>query len=228
MMLLVAILGIVVGWLLEIAGDTLYRYSHKQASGTASLLHSPALLRALLRRAGGETGVFEVGFELFSGVVFALLYALHGASEQTLWLVVVYSFFALITIMDYKYRIVLNILTYPGLVVALVLNIVLLRQPVLNIVLGMIFAFGVFYLTAMIRPGGLGGGDVKLATLIGAAFGFPQVLGVLIVSAAASAIAIIVLLVVRHHTPKDSIPYAPFLCLGAVVILVYSSMLIVS
>jgi leader peptidase (prepilin peptidase)/N-methyltransferase len=152
--------------------------------------------------------------------VFALVYSQHGFTGQTVWLLVLYAFFALITIMDYKYRVVLNILTYPGLVIALVTNIVLLRQPVLPIALGVFFAFGVFYLTAMLKPGGLGGGDIKLAALLGAAFGFPQVLFVLIVSAAASAIAIIILLAARRQAPRPTIPYAPFLCLGAVVILI--------
>lgn len=232
MIVLFALLGLVAGWLLCLAGDYLIRFSAApvaRSSAPARLLRPPALWRFFMGQARDRRTSAEMLLELVSAGVFALIYARYGATGQALWLLVLYGFFALITIMDYKYRVVLNILTYPGVVIALVTNIVLLRQPILPIALGMFFAFGVFYLTAMLKPGGLGGGDIKLATLLGAAFGFPQVLYVLIVSAAASAIAIIILLAARRQAqreaPRPTIPYAPFLSLGAVVILIFSPML---
>lgn len=225
MIVVLALLGVVVGWLVSIAGDILIGYSSTPVSHPAPALRPPALWRLITRQATDRAVIVEALLEVISGIAFALIYALHSDAAEMLWLLVAYAFFALITIMDYKYRVVLNILTYPGVVIALVINVVVLRQPILNIALGMVFAFGVFYLTAMLRPGGLGGGDVKLATLLGAAFGFPHVLWVLIVSAAASAIVIVGLLTLRRQSPRQSIPYAPFLCLGAVIILIFSPML---
>jgi leader peptidase (prepilin peptidase)/N-methyltransferase len=225
MIVLVALLGVIAGWLVCLAGDTLIRYSSASVARSAPLFRAPAVWRLVLRQARDRHSFAEAMLEVVSGGVFALIYARHGLTGQALWLIVLYGFFALITIMDYKYRIVLNILTYPGMVIALVTNLVLLRQPILPIALGVFFAFGVFYLTAMLKPGGLGGGDVKLAALLGAAFGFPQVLFVLIVSAAASAIAILVLLTARREAPRPTIPYAPFMCLGAVVILLFGPLL---
>lgn len=221
-----ALIGLVVGWLLAIAGDYLIRFGGTTDNPPSRVFHRPALLRLLAREPLGRVGMAELALELFTAGLFALVYSLHSLSAQTLWLLVIYAFFALITIMDFKYRVVLNILTYPGLVVALVLNIVVLQHPILPIVLGTVFGFGVFYLTARVMPDGLGGGDIKLATLIGAALGFPQVLFALIVVAVASGITIVFLLTARGGTRKDSIPYAPFLCLGVVVVLVYSSMMI--
>lgn len=225
MIVLLALLGALIGWLMSIAGDILIRSSSTPVPHPASAFHLPAIWRLISRRATDRTVLADALLELVSAGAFAVIYALHSDLGQALWLFGAFAFFALITIMDYKYRVVLNILTYPGMVIALVTNVVLLRQPILPIALGMFFAFGVFYLTAMLRPGGLGGGDVKLATLMGAAFGFPLVLWALLVSAAASAIVIIVLLAVRRGTPRQAIPYAPFLCLGAVVILIFSPML---
>ena len=90
------------------------------------------------------------------GGLFGLLYALHGLSAATFWLMLVCAFFALITLMDWKYRIVLNVLTYPGLIAALLINLVVLRQPVMGVLIGLAFAFIVLYLVALILPGGLG------------------------------------------------------------------------
>ncbi len=223
MIVLLALFGVLAGWLVSIAGDILIRYSSTPIPRPATTARPPALWR-LARQPNDRANRVEALLEVVSGAAFAAIYALHGDTVETVWLLLIYAFFALITIMDYKYRVVLNILTYPGVVIALVINVVVLRQPILPILLGMFFAFGVFYLTAMLRPGGLGGGDIKLATLMGAAFGFPTVLWALIVSAAASAIAIIGMLTVRRGA-KRSIPYAPFLCLGTVIILIFSPVL---
>ncbi len=225
MIVLFALVGLAVGWLLTIAGDYLIRFGIETGQPPAVVVRRPAALASLMVRATLRgTRLAELVLELLSAALFAVIYALHGFSAQTLWLLVIYAFFALITIMDFKYRIVLNLLTYPGMLLALFVNIVLLQRPVLPIVLGTLLGFGVFYLTARVMPGGLGGGDIKLATLIGAALGFPQVLFALIVVALASGSTIVFMLTVRGHTTKDSIPYAPFLCLGVVVVLLYSSM----
>ena len=226
MIVVFALVGLVTGWLLNFAADYLVRFASERRAPVVAILRLPALLRLLRRETGDDHFGAELAAELFMGSLFVLLYALHSASAETLWLMAISAFFALVALMDYKYRLVLNVLTYPGFVLALVVNIVVLRQPVLNILLGVGFAFGLFYATALVRPNGLGGGDIKLAALIGAVFGFPQVLWALIASAAASAIIIVVLLLSHRLTRKDSIPYAPFLCLGAVIILIYNSALI--
>jgi leader peptidase (prepilin peptidase)/N-methyltransferase len=138
-------------------------------------------------------------------------------------LALICAFFLAIAIIDYRYRRVLNVMTYPGFVAAVALNVLVLHRPPLTVALGAAFAFGVFYLAARVRPGGLGGGDVKLAAVIGALFGFPQVLWALLIGALASGVTIALLIGFFHFTPKDRIPYAPFLCLGAVVLLLFNA-----
>jgi leader peptidase (prepilin peptidase) / N-methyltransferase len=77
----------------------------------------------------------------------------------------------------------------------------------------------VFFVLAVIYPAGLGMGDVKLALLIGAALGGDVIAGLLLgtVSAALAGIA----LMVRHGSAarRRSLPYAPFLSFGALVVL---------
>ena len=223
MIVIFALLGFVTGWLLNIAADYLVRFASIKGDQVIVAIQPPALLRLLRRETGGVHFVAQVAVELFIGSLFALLYVLHDVSGETLRLMVFGTFFALITIMDYKYRLVLNVLTYPGIVLALIMNLFVLRQPALHILLGVVFAFGLFYVTALIRPNSLGGGDIKVAALIGAIFGFPQVLWALIASAAASAIVIAALLSSHRLMRKDTIPYTPFLCLGAVIVLIYRS-----
>jgi prepilin signal peptidase PulO-like enzyme (type II secretory pathway) len=75
----------------------------------------------------------------------------------------------------------------------------------------------------------LGGGDVKLALLIGLALGFPTVLWALLVGVGSGAVTAVTLLIISRRQPqkqawnrKSQIPYAPFLCLGAIIALLYN------
>lgn len=221
-MIIVAVFaGIAAGWMLSLLGDYLVRFAQTKRERVAVTPRAPAFIRQL--RGNTNTAFFaaELIAEIFTACLFALLCVRYGATWQTLWLMLASAFFVLIMIMDYKYRLVLNVLTYPGIVIALAVNLLVLRMPVVNLALGIAFAFGIFYITARLRPNGLGGGDVKLAALIGAAFGFPQVLAALIASAAVSAVTILLLLLTsRKRTTRDTIAYAPFLCLGAIIALI--------
>jgi leader peptidase (prepilin peptidase)/N-methyltransferase len=80
--------------------------------------------------------------------------------------------------------------------------------------LGAAFAF---FLLAILRPGGLGMGDVKLVLLIGAGLGGAVVPALLIGTVAGAVFAVVLL--VRHgaEAGQRTIAYAPFLASGALV-----------
>jgi leader peptidase (prepilin peptidase)/N-methyltransferase len=81
-------------------------------------------------------------------------------------------------------------------------------------------AAGFLLAAAIVRPGGMGMGDVKLALLLGVAVGRTVPLA-LVVALAAAAVPSIALLV-RHGARGRTIgiPFAPFLALGGVVALI--------
>ena len=132
------------------------------------------------------------------------------------------SFFLLVAIIDLRYRLVLNVMVYPAMVVTLLLRVVLPGSGVVTALVGGAIGLALFLLTALLRPGGLGAGDVKLATLIGLILGFPQVLWALALGIVAGGIVAILLVLTHRGGLKSYIPYAPFLCLGAIVALLYS------
>ena len=140
-----------------------------------------------------------------------------GPTLDALLLGLVFAFMGLVTLVDLQYRLIPNALTYPAIVLALGWRVA--AGDARGALIGGVFAFAIFYLTARLQPGKLGGGDVKLATLIGIFFGFPGALWVLLIGVGVGAIAA-VLLLVRSHSRLRTIPYAPFLCIGAVVWLV--------
>jgi len=60
----------------------------------------------------------------------------------------------------------------------------------------------------------MGGGDVKLAALLGAIAGMPGVLAALTVTVFGGACAAVALMVMRRG---GAVPYGPFLAAGAIV-----------
>lgn len=224
MIVLVAILGIAAGWAINQLSDALLRFSSQRGRAPSGVPKLPAVVRVFQRSTQEPHFTVHLLSEVITAAVFALLFGLYGGSAAAFVLMAICAYYLLIMVMDLKYRLVLNVLTYPAIVLALIVNLVVLRQPALNVLMGVVFAFGIFYVTTLLRPNGLGGGDVKLAALLGATFGFPLVLWALIVSAAASAV-VIAFLLLRRRTTRDTIPYAPFLCLGAVAVLIYSGTL---
>jgi leader peptidase (prepilin peptidase)/N-methyltransferase len=78
-------------------------------------------------------------------------------------------------------------------------------------------AGGFLLAAAMIRPDGMGLGDVKLAAVLGVYLG-TRVLAAMLVAFAAGSLAGVILLV-RHGwgARRQTIPFGPFLALGALL-----------
>ncbi len=89
----------------------------------------------------------------------------------------------------------------------------------LNSIITGLGAFLVFLAIAIAYPKGMGGGDVKLAGVIGLLAGFPGALIALWLGVVSGGLVAIGLLVLRKLGRKDSMPFGPFLALGTVVAL---------
>ena len=97
-----------------------------------------------------------------------------------------------------------------------------------NIVLNYGFAalaglliFGVIFFVT--RGKGIGLGDVKLAGALGLLFGWPDALLLFVFASFVGALAGLLLLIFRHGTMKDTIPFGPFLALGAFLVWFYGN-----
>ncbi|HWR39420.1 MAG TPA: A24 family peptidase [Patescibacteria group bacterium] len=84
---------------------------------------------------------------------------------------------------------------------------------------------GILLIIALLS-GGMGWGDVKLQTVIGFWLGLPLVLPATFIAFAAGGLVGAGLLLAKRHGRKDTIPFAPFLALGAMVTLFYGRELV--
>ena len=77
-----------------------------------------------------------------------------------------------------------------------------------------------FLVVAMIFPAGMGGGDVKFAPVLGLMLGFPGILIALWLSAVGGGLIAIGMILLRGKSRKDSIPFGPFMAMGAAAALI--------
>jgi len=145
----------------------------------------------------------------------------HGWSWSLLTSCGATFLFLLIAIIDGRYHVIPDAVTLPAAVIVLVITLVSPRQGVANRLLGAGVGLVLFLAPALLLPGGLGGGDVKLAGLIGLLLGFPAVFWALAVGIVLGGLVAIGLVAVAGRDPEYAIPYGPFMCLGALVALLY-------
>ena len=187
------------------------------------------MLRGTCSECGARFSVRYLVVEVLTGVIFVSTVAVIGID----WVLPAYLWFAGVTITltltDLDHKLIPNRILYPGIVVGAVLLIsgALMAgdpQGAVRALLGGLVYFGALLVVALVAPaGGFGFGDVKLAVLlgmftgylgwgrIGVAFFFAFLLG---------GVLSILLLITGVKGRKDSIPFGPYLVLGAYVAIV--------
>ena len=127
------------------------------------------------------------------------------------------------TLTDLETRRIPNLLTGSGIVAILAITALLQPQLVTQRLIFALLGFAFFFAAALLRPGGLGLGDVKLVAVIGAALGalaLPAVTLALLGAAAAG--AAIALRDGLAQARAARLPLAPFLAAGALLTLLIS------
>lgn len=212
-------------------------HCHKQIAWYDNIpLVSYLLLHGKCRYCGKAINEYHPVLELSSGLVLVASYLYYGLS----WQGVVASLFGLVMLLifayDLRHQIIPNVIVVPATVLAL---IVLLYQFVLfdnhsslqltlwsadpesYLLAG--GALGLFFLvlSAASRGTWVGGGDIKLAALIGLVLGWPYALVAVILAYILGCLYAVVLLATKRATMKTSIAFGPMLVIGYFVAAFY-------
>lgn len=197
-------------------------------------------LRGRCRYCGERIPCRTLLVEVGMGILFALLGFYYGLSIGFLFVGFYASLFILLAIIDLEHRLIPNRVVYPAIGISLILapfwsDTVFSRSFIghdsmistfLSSVVGGAIFFLVFFIIAMVYKGGMGGGDVKMAGLIGLAIGLSNVPAALLISIIGGGLVAGILLLLKVKRRKESIPFGPFLSLGAVVALFWGTNLV--
>lgn len=107
------------------------------------------------------------------------------------------------------------------------LQSVRLLMDTLYTVLSSIGIFIFFWLLTLIKDGkAMGGGDVKLAFLIGLIVGFPNNILAIFLGFFTGALTSLALIALRKKTMKDIVPFGPFLIVGCFIALFWGEQIL--
>ena len=178
---------------------------------------------ACAARLGPPTGAVE----LLAATVLAIL-ALRAPSAWVLaawsWAALFGVALALIDAAVLRLPTTLTTVAFTGVIVLLAIAAVATRQPHPAIrAIAAAAGLGLLYLLAVLAPaGGMGPGDAKLATLIGACLGWLSIAAVVAATFGAVLLAagyVIVMLAARRLHSRSEVPFGVFMLLGAFALL---------
>jgi len=164
--------------------------------------------------------------EIGLGVLYAYLWMALGPSLELLFYGLYGAILALIVIIDLEHHLILNVVTYPAIALGLVGSFfvpdVTWRSALIGGGIGLVFFFLVAWVgEALFGAGALGGGDVKLAALIGVVTGYPLVIEAIVLTILIGAAVSLVLLITGIRSLRDHVPYGPFLVAGGMIALLW-------
>lgn len=96
----------------------------------------------------------------------------------------------------------------------------------LNSFAGLAAAGGLFLMITLVSKGGLGMGDSKLAAVLGLYLGWPNALLAMFLACFLAGIVGIFLILLKIKSPKDIIPFAPFMALAAFITLLWGDQIL--
>jgi leader peptidase (prepilin peptidase)/N-methyltransferase len=127
-----------------------------------------------------------------------------------------------ITFTDLEHNIIPDWITLPGILVGLAFQLYPSPRAVIEGLLGCLLGGGIFYAIAWLSPKvfgqeGMGGGDIKLAGMMGAFLGWKVVLLAIYVGILMGGLVGVLLLLLRLKRFRQYMAFGPFLALGGVV-----------
>ena len=145
---------------------------------------------------------------------------------------VIYTFYMalliLIIVIDLENRLILDITTYPGTVLALLASFVLptinIRSALVGALLGLLLFLGIYWLAKLtFGPGAIGQGDVKLAMMMGAMLGVPTIITTIVIAIIMGGVISGILLITRLVSRNTYLPYGQYLAISTMVMLVWGA-----
>jgi leader peptidase (prepilin peptidase) / N-methyltransferase len=161
--------------------------------------------------------------EVLTAAIFFVAYWRFGLSLQFALAIFWSCIFLIIIFMDYEHKLILNSITYPAMLIAIVLLAVdsfvpgvyvfggRLFVPETSLYSGLITAGVVmlpFFLIAFLRPNSMGWGDVKLVVLIALISGFPFIVSSLLIGILIGGLTAVVIMIFKIITNyRESMVY---------------------
>lgn len=194
-------------------------------------LISYIILKGKCRNCGEPIPLQYPIVELATGLFYLALYLFYGLQLIALVYMILCSVLIIISFIDLKVEIIPDTISLPFIVIGFVLSFFLRNINPLDSMLGIITGGGSLLLVAifgskLFKKEAMGGGDIKLAAMIGAFFGWKLTLLSLFLSFFLGSIIGIIVLAASKDKSNNIIPFGPFIALGAMISMFWGNAII--
>lgn len=189
------------------------------------------ILRGQCRNCKHKISIQYPAVELLSALLLLLAYMKFDLSWQFFSAFALISILIVVSFIDLNHRIIPDVITLPGIVLGLVLSYLTPQASLSASVIGFLSGGVSLYLLAymgeaLFKKESMGGGDIKLAALLGAFLGWKNLIVVILLASFLGALIGGLKLALSKSKKDKTIPFGPFLAAGSLIALFWGESLI--
>jgi len=194
-------------------------------------LLSYILLKGRCRNCKSKISIQYPIVELVTGLIYLIIYLIYGLSIQTLIYIILSSALIIIAFIDLNEEIVPDVISLPGIVIGFIISFFVPYISFINSALGVVVGGGIILViglagSVIFKKEAMGGGDVKLAAMVGAFLGWRYIVISLFLGFFLGALAGIILIMAKIKKKEDAVPFGPFIVLGSFITLLWGEKII--
>jgi leader peptidase (prepilin peptidase)/N-methyltransferase len=178
-------------------------------------------LKGKCRYCGGKIHWRYPVVELINGLGWVAIIAFCGFTLEGIMTALIFSFAIVITLIDVEHYLILNNVLIFLFLLGFLFHLLSQEMSLKIRVWGMLVGFTIPFFLALISRGGMGGGDIKLCTVMGFWLGFPGIFQAIFIGALIGSVIGIALLLTKVKKRKDPVPFGPFLVLGFLIVFLF-------
>ena len=170
--------------------------------------------------------------ELFNGLGYAYFFVSYGWSVEFGVFAFLTSALIVIFFIDLEHQIIPDLVTLPGIVLGLAVAFIPGGISIIQSLIGLVVGGGSLYLIAVLgdwlfKKESMGGGDIKMAAMVGAFLGWQKVLLVFLASAVIGLVVSLLIMIFSARLRKTRmVPFGPFIALAAVMAIIWGDRIV--
>ena len=235
---IIGVLGLLIGSFLNVCiyrlprkEDIVYTPSHCMYCGERIRWYdlipivSYILLGGKCRHCKAKLSIQYPLIELSNGAAYLGIYLLVGNSYETIFFCALFSALLVISVIDYRYKIIPN-----GTVLFIgvlgIIHLIFDRSHWIDYFIGFFVVSILLLVIAILSKGKLGGGDIKLMAVAGLLIGWKNIVLALFLGSIIGSVIGLSLLAIKKIERKQMIPFGPFLAIGIMVAALFGDAII--
>ncbi|WP_328588131.1 prepilin peptidase [Gottfriedia acidiceleris] len=207
-------------------GSSCSTCGHKLSSIELIPVFSFLLQRGKCRSCGILISKLYILIEILTGALFVLSIYETGFHKDLMIPLSIISLLIIIVVSDVKFMIIPNRILLIFLFIYSFERILIPLDPWWSSIVGGLGAFVVLLLISMVSRGGMGGGDIKLFSVLGIILGWKLSLFTFILACFSGSIYGLFVIVSGKLKQRSPIPFGPFIAMGGIVSYFYSENLL--